>query len=331
MEAEAEAEDEDEGVEFSTFDAMASGAEFAENPEGEQSQQEIQIMDLHADNPLVSYGGRIFSCQWAENIGTELLFTKRDDQDPLPSIRTLPGNVDLLAASSARLISRPMKVEHKSKRADAELKHRLERPSDFSINVGVRAGPKRRDQARFLESLIDIKESKGEKDLLTVFSQKRKSTDMWRKQLRQERDEERKGLFKTLREGDMPQLVEARKRLAEMEQEDERLKAQEAQKTKGKRRGRPPKRKHDMSIMDGDGDGRPAKRQGRKKKTGLGLFADPAQKAGSELSAQTTPSKNVSTPKQGGRVNYEDDAEDIDEDEEIYEEFSGDDMEDDDA
>ncbi|RDL37630.1 uncharacterized protein BP5553_05063 [Venustampulla echinocandica] len=336
VDVEVEAEDEDEGGEFPPLDDMTGGDAMPQNPEAKRNTQEIQIMDLHTDNPLVSYEGRIFSCKWAENIGTELLFTKRDEQNPLPSIRTLPGNVDLLAASSARLISRPLRVEHKSKRADAELKHRLERPSDFSINVGVRAGPKRRDQARFLESLIDIKESKGEDDLVTVFSHRKRSTEVWRKQLRQEREEERKGLYKTLREGDKPQLVEARKRLAEMDHEDERLKAKEVQNTDGKRKRGQAKRRGATSTMTASG--RPV-RQGRKKKTGLGFFEEHAQQGGGGSSAQETNPKTVFSPPQGGfGGNHEDVVEEMDgvaeaiyEDEEIYEEFSGDEMEDDDA
>lgn len=87
----------------------------------------IQVLDLHSDNPLISYRGRLFSARWAENLGTELLLMGRDQhavadgggedskgkstaaaaatrRRRLPILRELAGGVDLVAASSARLV-----------------------------------------------------------------------------------------------------------------------------------------------------------------------------------------------------------------------------------
>jgi hypothetical protein len=190
---------------------------------------EVSIIDLHTNNPLVSYKNQIYSCKWAENIGTELLFTPHDDENPLPNLKTLPGDVDLIAASSARLIS--TKAELQRKDGASEQSH--SRPEvDFSIlhpvlakKVGRRAAPVRKEQGAFLDSLIKIKRDKGEEDRVTVIAQKRQTPLEWKEELRKKRNRERSGLKKTIREGKSWELdVElARERLFEMEREDERL------------------------------------------------------------------------------------------------------------
>lgn len=190
---------------------------------------EVSIMDLHTNNPLVSYKNQTYSCKWAENIGTELLFTPHDDENPLPSLKTLPGDVDLLAASSARLISTPAVLQRKDGLSDQPRR----RPEvDFNTlhpvlakKVGRRAAPVRQEQGAFLDSLIKIKRDKGEEDRVTVIAQKRQTPSEWKEELRKKRNRERTALKKTIREGKPLDLsVElARERLFEMEREDERL------------------------------------------------------------------------------------------------------------
>ncbi|KAJ8128116.1 hypothetical protein O1611_g5524 [Lasiodiplodia mahajangana] len=65
--------------------------------------ERVQILELHSENPIISYKGRVFSGQWSENTTTELLFTRHDEENPLPVLRHLDDGVDLLAASSARI------------------------------------------------------------------------------------------------------------------------------------------------------------------------------------------------------------------------------------
>jgi len=199
------------------------------NAETANAGAEVRIIDLHTNNPLVSYKNQIYSCKWAENIGTELLFTPHDDNNPLPNLKTLPGDVDLLAASSARLVS--TKAELQRKDGAPEQSH--PRPEvDFSSlhpvlarKVGKRAAPVRKEQGAFLDSLIKIKRDKGEEDHVTVIAQKRQTPQEWKEDLRKKRNRERVALKKTIREGKSWELgVElARERLFEMEREDERL------------------------------------------------------------------------------------------------------------
>lgn len=152
----------------------------------------IQIIDLETSNPLVAYKGHTFSCRWAENIGTELLYTQRNEADPLPGLRSLEDNVDLLAASSARLISTELKLEQKQKA--------MIRPSTssrepilnvpVSISVHSKAPPEKKVQANFLEQLAAIKKSKGEEDEVTVHAKRRRLPAEWRLAIEQQKQAE---------------------------------------------------------------------------------------------------------------------------------------------
>ncbi|QDS71821.1 hypothetical protein FKW77_009692 [Venturia effusa] len=69
---------------------------------------ELQLMDLNSDNPIISYGRNLYSCQWASSIGSDLLFKKKPaeqvaDQQVLHSFE----EYDLVAISAAKLIASP--------------------------------------------------------------------------------------------------------------------------------------------------------------------------------------------------------------------------------
>ena len=198
----------------------------------EQEEQEdtsratqVQILDLDTSNPIVSYDGHVFSCQWVRNIGTELIFIAHDKNNPLPHLRTLPGNVDLLAASSARLISNSIKVEPKGRESPPPIRHGRNRLiSNLAIPVGNAASAKRIEQARFLERVIALKEDKGESDLVTVFAKARNTPAKWREQIRLQMHAERTRLKDIVKKGpkDIQEVVDATKRLVEMDREDEK-------------------------------------------------------------------------------------------------------------
>ncbi|CAP60965.1 uncharacterized protein PODANS_2_13650 [Podospora anserina S mat+] len=65
--------------------------------------EEIQILNLHSERPLVSYRNHVFRGSWCANIGTEMIFTPHDEQVPLPALRNLNQNIDLIAASACRI------------------------------------------------------------------------------------------------------------------------------------------------------------------------------------------------------------------------------------
>ena len=218
----------------------------------ESSKREVQILDLHTDNPIISYGGQIYSCQWAQNAGTELLFTMHDPSSPLPILRSLPDDVDLLGAISARITSIPATMETKLLRRNSptpdlsDLSHGYD--PDLRIPVGIGASSRRKDQAQFLESLMDLKEQKGEPDFVTVHAQTRLLNSQWRTKMKNLRASERGRLNKlvgTRKRG--WEVEQAKERLREMDEEDERKKVED------KKRGLGP-------------DGKKIVKQGRKRK-----------------------------------------------------------------
>ncbi|KAJ9141671.1 hypothetical protein NKR23_g7681 [Pleurostoma richardsiae] len=147
----------------------------ARSEEVSRGEEGIQILDLHSDNPLISYRGRIFSCTWASNIGTELLFASANEA--LPALRHVSSDIDLLAASSARLLTSQaaLKKSASQLRGLATSQHRrsdrlrsVRKDHGIFIPVVEDKTGKRRPQARFLENFMAIKKLKGEKDEVTT-------------------------------------------------------------------------------------------------------------------------------------------------------------------
>lgn len=131
--------------------------------------QDIQVLDLHSKRPFISYRGRVFEGEWAEVVGTELILTDHDDKNSnLPALRTLPGDVDLLAASCSRILT----TEKALKPKDPEEDPLAEVRKEWLINIppGVDKSGERAQQASFLEKLIGLKLKKGESDQVTVYA-----------------------------------------------------------------------------------------------------------------------------------------------------------------
>lgn len=161
---------------------------------------EIQVLDLHSDNPIISYKGRIFSGNWASNIGTELVFGAHDEvaDRGLPYLRALPGGVDLMAASSARILTIPADLRPKkslpsgggggggstpsgaaafhqaqpfqNRRTQPDRYRALRRRAGIEIPIAHDKHGRRRPQARFLENLMAIKRRRGEMDEATTMT-----------------------------------------------------------------------------------------------------------------------------------------------------------------
>lgn len=146
---------------------------------------DIQVLNLHSDNPIISYKGRIFSGSWASNIGTELIFGSHDEvaDRGLPYLRTVAGNVDLMAASSVRILTTPADMRPKTRggppavlpnqqnRKPAPDRYRqLRKESKIEIPVAFDKHGRRKPQARFLENLMALKRSRGEMDEATTMT-----------------------------------------------------------------------------------------------------------------------------------------------------------------
>ncbi|KAL7809193.1 hypothetical protein V8C44DRAFT_350641 [Trichoderma aethiopicum] len=132
--------------------------------------EEIQILELHSRNPIISYRGRVFEGQWAEVIGTEAILADREAKDAaqLPALRHLPGGVDILGASSSRLLTTEKILKPKVAQEDSLAPIREE--WNIRIPPGKDRTGERAQQLRFLENLIALKKKRGDPDEVTVYA-----------------------------------------------------------------------------------------------------------------------------------------------------------------
>ncbi|KAH0492311.1 hypothetical protein TgHK011_007269 [Trichoderma gracile] len=163
--------DKGKGKEKEVETARAVTEATAEDPEqAEEPLEEIQILELHSHNPIISYRGRVFEGQWAEVIGTEAILADREAKDAaqLPALRHLPGGVDLLGASASRLLTTEKILKPKVAREDSLAAIREE--WNIRIPPGKDRTGERAQQLRFLENLIALKKKRGDPDEVTVYA-----------------------------------------------------------------------------------------------------------------------------------------------------------------
>lgn len=165
---------------------MPTGENEPKKPTRIRNVGEIQVLDLHSDNPIISYKGRIFSGRWASNIGTELIFGAHSEiaERDLPHLQALPGGVDLMAASSVRILTTPADLRPKyrpeggpalmlpyANRRPAPDRYRaMRKESKIEIPIAFDKHGRRKPQARFLENLMAIKKKKNEFDEVTTIT-----------------------------------------------------------------------------------------------------------------------------------------------------------------
>jgi hypothetical protein len=131
--------------------------------------ERVQILDLHSENPIISYKGRVFSGQWCANTATELLMTRHEENNYLPVLRHLANGVDLLAASSARINVKEQKLKPKVTDQDRQ-RASTQLPQTVIPPVDLKASQERIDQRNFLANLITLKKRKGENDDVTIIA-----------------------------------------------------------------------------------------------------------------------------------------------------------------
>lgn len=147
---------------------MTAAAATAPTPAEEE--QEVQILDLHSENPVVAYGNQIFSCSWADQLGTELLLTA-PDEIPDGVALTRGKDFNLVAANRVKILGHKAHLISGSEGADAA--------TTSSTGTGSSS------QAQFLERLAAIKQSQGETDAVrTVFSTRRTQQGLVEERLR---------------------------------------------------------------------------------------------------------------------------------------------------
>lgn len=144
--------------------------------EADFNDHQVQILELHSENPIISYKGRVYSGRWSQNVGTELLMTRHDDYNPLPALQHLDNDVDLLAASCSRITVEEMEIKPKEGVANQWRQRDANDSSKSNAPVSVVPVPERWatkeriDQGNFLANLIALKKRKGETDEVTVIA-----------------------------------------------------------------------------------------------------------------------------------------------------------------
>lgn len=162
-----------------------------------EPENRIQILDFHSPNPIISYQNQIYSCDWTSTIGTDVLLTAPEPNDPHPVLRQGLG-VSVLAATSLKLSCRPVQLDsreptssetrnhgHKSAPDSSSQPYKLldgKQVTSIKIPDGLAPNRARQNQANFLQRFIAVKAAKGETDEVTVYAQRTNQGSGWRSQ-----------------------------------------------------------------------------------------------------------------------------------------------------
>lgn len=125
----------------------------------------VQIMELHSKNPFVSYRNHIFSCEWADMIGTDMHFISHEDSEPNATYLKRTDDYSLLAANPIKIVGRKARLT-----ANTDLQESREQAEERSAQAGLQTQEcdTRSAQVRFLQELMDIKQEKGETDMVQM-------------------------------------------------------------------------------------------------------------------------------------------------------------------
>ena len=194
----------------------------AQEAQAGRTVEEIQILELHSKDPVVLYRNHVFRGTWAENIGTEMIFTKQTPEAPLPAICDLGRNIHLLATSSARINFKEVTLIAKEKfeasnqtetmdsyDKEDDIPERYKRNGGIYVHIGGDKSGQRQPQAHFLEDLIALKRKRGEMDEVTIQPLETKQNKLMVDDVEEERrrqklqvDYERNLRWRALRKGD---------------------------------------------------------------------------------------------------------------------------------
>ncbi|KAF2759988.1 hypothetical protein EJ05DRAFT_509656 [Pseudovirgaria hyperparasitica] len=156
-----------------------------------EEKTQLQIMELHGQNPIISYGGKVFSCRWASALGTDLYFSNVVDtfemnEDPLKAGKKF----DLLGAGSARLVATSVELKKRSAGGEDEVEGIL--TNGLSGRPGWDASGGKQSQIRFINRLEAVKRKKNETDRipLSAFRPNRVFSQRYRTQYTPSDDED---------------------------------------------------------------------------------------------------------------------------------------------
>ncbi|KAA8649995.1 hypothetical protein EYZ11_011995 [Aspergillus tanneri] len=149
---------------------------------GNSLAERVQILGLHTRNPIVSYRNQIYSCSWADQIGTELVFSQPElDPEPDSVAQTSPlmrrKDFELIAANSVKILGRKANLISSTSLVGPAQDPLYSDPavqgSDPATGMNRRSVPLT-SHARFIDQLKSVKQAKGEIDTVRgSFSLKR--------------------------------------------------------------------------------------------------------------------------------------------------------------
>ena len=219
------------------------------DPSIPSSSDQIQILGISSQNPIISYRKQLYSCQWTAPLGTDIILkpaSSTEDHQLDRQSRTKQSPV--LATSTLRLSAQPVRphtlsrdrrseaqeplppkanivsVDHVGKitePATAPLPQTTAHVPDANgmnfqgewVPMADHASQNRRNQAAFLSRLAAAKRARGEQDRITVHAPKRLTGAGWRsqrKELDAESEEDDDDGDNNNDEGDNPPPNEAR-------------------------------------------------------------------------------------------------------------------------
>ncbi|KIV93179.1 hypothetical protein PV10_04416 [Exophiala mesophila] len=143
----------------------------------------LEILDINTINPIVAYKGHVFSCTWADMVGTNMFFSQPQavpDAQPLRST----DDYDLIATSRIKLVGQraslkniPVRKRRRLNQEENDEDSASEVKEGRSLGTMYRSNPKvniqLKNQAAFLDRLMDIKQSRGEQDLVRTYADER--------------------------------------------------------------------------------------------------------------------------------------------------------------
>ncbi len=151
----------------------------------------VQILDLHSENPIISYMDQIYSCKWTDMVGTNMFFTDPGLSAEANATMLSTEDYDLVGLSRIKLLGQRGKVAKNMASAsegradDARTNEQSVEADDAhdgrSLGDLKTSNPKLnkqiKKQAAFLEKMMDLKRQRGEQDIVRVYVDEQSAPD----------------------------------------------------------------------------------------------------------------------------------------------------------
>jgi hypothetical protein len=123
----------------------------------------LQILDLHSENPILAYYGQVYSCQWADAVGTSMFFAKSGAAKPT-HITATKSDFDSLGTTRIKLVGQKVKLTKKTTVGESEVQN--DRPSAGTAGATddvamPKMQTREEKQAAFVEKMKAIQERRS--------------------------------------------------------------------------------------------------------------------------------------------------------------------------